>query len=103
MTASMRRRTEPVVPLVPRFQGRVQSKRAAAPTLWTRRFARRSVDAAIGPSRSAPPAIAATRIARRRVVRPPAVHPSARLDNAIAAARKADSIIAITSARTAPA
>ena len=49
----MLRRTEPVVSLVPRFERRVQSKRAAAPTSWTRRFARKSVAAAIASSRSA--------------------------------------------------
>ena len=103
MTASMLRRTEPVVSLVPRFERRVQSKRAAAPTSWTRRFARKSVDAAIDSSRSAARVIAAMRIARRRVAWPRAAHRSAPHANAIGAARKAASIIAITSARTAPA
>ena len=65
----MLRRTEPVVLLVPRFTRRVQSKRAAASTSWTRRFARRRAGTATGSSRSAAPVIAVTRIARRRVVR----------------------------------
>ena len=64
----MLRRTEPVVLLVPRFTRRVQSKRAAASTSWTRRFAR-GCGAATGSSRSASRAIADTRIARRRVAR----------------------------------
>ena len=87
MTASMLRRTEPVVPLVPRLRRRVQSKRAVAPTSWTGRFARKSVDAAIASLRSAPRVIAATPIARRRVVRPRAARqrhrrsPEGRLDH----------------------
>ena len=68
----MLRRTEPVVSLVPRFGARVQSERAAAPTSWTRRFARKPAGAATASSRSARRVIAATRIARRRVARPPA-------------------------------
>src|SRR5260221_12005365 len=73
MTASMLRRPEPVVSFVPRFTRRVQSKRAAAPTSWPRRFARKSVDAVIDSSRSASRVIAAGRIARRRAARPRAV------------------------------
>jgi hypothetical protein len=63
-----------------------------------RRFARKSVDAAIDCSRSAAPVIAATPIARRRVARPPAAHRSAPPANVTAAVPKAASIIAITSA-----
>jgi hypothetical protein len=103
MTASMLRRTEPVVSLVPRFTRRVQSKRAAAPTSWTRRFARKSVAAAIVSSRSAPRVIAATRIARRRVARrlgPPQSAPRA---SVIGAVPKGASIIVITSEPTVPA
>jgi hypothetical protein len=68
-----------------------------------RRFARKRVDAAIGCLRSVPRVIAATRIARRRVARRPAARRSALPANAISAAPKAASIIAITSARIAPA
>ena len=103
MTVSMLRRTEPVVFLVPRFQRRVQSKRAAAPTSWTCRFARKSVAAATASLRSAPRVIAAMRIARRRVARWPAVRPSVPRANAIGAVPRDASIIAITSVRTAPA
>jgi hypothetical protein len=76
VTASMLRRTEPVVSLVPRFKRRVQSKRAAASTLWMRRFVRKSADAAIVSLRSASRVIAATRIAPPRVGRRPAAHRS---------------------------
>ena len=103
MTASMLRRTEPVVSLVPRFERRVQSKRAAAPTSWTRRFARKFVDAAIDFLRSAPRVIAATRIARPCVAQQPVARPSGPRASAIGGAQKAASIIAITSAPTAPA
>jgi hypothetical protein len=99
VTASMLRRTEPVVPLVPRFERRVQSKRAAAPTSWTRRFVKKAVDVAIGCSRSARRVIAATRIARPGVVRPPVTPRSAPPVTAIGRARKAGSIIGITDAR----
>jgi hypothetical protein len=103
VTASMLRRTEPVLSLVPRFLGRVQSKRAAAPTSWTRRFARRSVAAAIASLRSACRVIAGTRTARARVVRRRVRHQCARPGNAISAVPKAVSIIATISGRTAPA
>ena len=103
MTASMLRRTEPVVSLVPRFGRRVQSMRAAAPTSWTRRFARKSADAAIASLRSAPRVIAATPIARRRVAQPRAAPRSAPRANVIGAVPKGASIIATISARTAPA
>jgi len=68
-----------------------------------RRFARKSVDAAIVSSPSASRVIAATRIARRRVGRPRAARRSAPRANAIVAVLKAASIIAITSAPIAPA
>src|SRR5207253_4834013 len=42
----------------------------AAPTSWTRRFARKSAGAATASSRSARRVIGATLIARRRVARP---------------------------------
>jgi hypothetical protein len=103
VTASMLRRTEPVVSLVSRFERRVQSKRTAAPTSWTRRFAKRSADAAIGCLRSAPRVIAATRIARPRVAQRLAARRSTRPATAIGAVPKGASIIAITSARIAPA
>jgi hypothetical protein len=96
----MLRRTEPVLSLVPRFLGRVQSKRAAASTPWTGRFARKSVDAAIASSRSAHHVIAATPIARPRAAKVHAVTPSARHASVIGAVPKAALIIAITSART---
>jgi hypothetical protein len=96
-------RTEPVDSVVPRFERRVQSKRAAAPTSWTRRFARKSVAVAMVCSRSAFRAIAAMRIARRPVGRTRVGHPSGPRANAIVRVLKAVSIIAITSAPTAPA
>jgi hypothetical protein len=99
----MLRRTEPVVSLVPRFTRRVQPKRAADSPSWTRRFARKSVDAAIASSRSAPRAIAATPIARRRVARPRGAIPFGPLVRAIGAVLRAASIIVIISARIAPA
>jgi hypothetical protein len=99
----MLRRTEPVVSLVPRFVRRVQSKRAAASTSWTGRFARKSVAAATACLRSASRVIVAMRIARRRAEWRHETHRSARRANATAAAQKGASITAITSARTAPA
>jgi hypothetical protein len=99
----MLRRTEPVVSFVPWFVRRVQSKRAAASTSWTGRFARESVDAAIASSRSARRVIAATPIARPRAAQARAVTRSARPANVIAAVPKAVSITDITSARTVPA
>jgi hypothetical protein len=96
----MLRRTEPVVLLVPRFERRVQSKRAAAPT-WTRRFVIRSVDAAMASSRSVLRVIAATLIAREPVVRPRAGTRSAPLVRVIGAVPKAALIIVTTSARIA--
>jgi hypothetical protein len=99
----MLRRTEPVVSVVPRFERRVQSKRATAPLSWMRRFARKSVVAATASLRSASRVIAATRIARRRVGRTRVGHQSGPRANAIVRVLKAVSIIAITSARTAPA
>jgi len=99
----MLRRTETIVSVLPRFTRRVQSKRAAAPTSWTRRFARKPADAAIDSSRSAGRVIAATHIAQRRVARRLVAPRSARRASAIGAVSKAASIIAITSERTAPA
>jgi len=86
---------------VPRFQRRVQSERAAAPTPWTRRFARKSAVAATGSSRFASRVIAGRPIARRRVAWPPDETACALHASAIDAVRKGGSIIAITSARTA--
>jgi len=103
MTASMLRRTEPVVSLVPRFLRRVQSKRAAASTSWTGRFARKSVAAATACLRSASRVIVAMHIARRHAEWRHETHRSARRANAIDVVPKGASIIAITSARTAPA
>jgi hypothetical protein len=99
----MLRRTEPVVSLVPRFKRRVQSKRAAASTSWVRRFARRSVDAAIASSPSVRRAIAAMRIARRRVASPRAEIRSARHVHVIGEVPKGASIIVTISGLTAPA
>jgi len=98
MTASMLRQTEPVGSLVPRFRDGVQSERAAAPTSWTPRYGRRPVGVVAAPSRSAPPAIAATRIARPCAGRPRAGDRSRRPVAGIAAAPKAASITAIISA-----
>jgi hypothetical protein len=64
-----------------------------------RRFARRPVDAVTGRLRFAPRAIAATRIARRRVGRRGGTRRSLRRAHAIVGVQKAASIIAITSAR----
>jgi hypothetical protein len=102
VTASMLRRTEPVVSRVPRFTRRVQSKRAAVSTPWMRRFVRKSADAAIVSLRSASRLIAVTRTAPPRVGRRRAAHRSGPRD-AIVAAWKGASIIVITSAPTAPA
>jgi hypothetical protein len=79
---------------------RVQSKRAAASTSWTGRFARKSVGAAIASSPFVRRAIAAMPIARRRVVRPRGETRCARRVRVIGGAPKGVSIIAITSART---
>jgi hypothetical protein len=103
MTASMLRRTEPVVSLVPRFLRRVQSKRAAASTSWTGRFARKSVAAATACLRSASRVIVAMRIARRRAEWRHETHRSAPRDSVTAAAPKGVSITVITNGRTAPA
>jgi hypothetical protein len=103
VTASMLRRTEPVVPVVPRFASRVQSKRAAAPTSWTRRFARKVVDAAIVSSRSAGRVIAARRIAHRPAAPRRVTRQSPPRGAAIVAVAKAASIIAITNGPIAPA
>jgi len=99
----MLRRTEPVVSLVPRFGSRVQSKGAAASTSWTRRFASKPADAAIGSSRSVPHVIEAMRIARRRVERRRVAIPPVPRASGIAAAPKGVWIIAITSGPIAPA
>jgi len=99
----MLRRTEPVVLLVPRFPRRVQSKRAAASTSWTRRFAREHAGVATGSSRSAARVIAVTRIARRRVVRRRVARRSVPRGSDIAGARKGASITAIISVPIAPA
>jgi hypothetical protein len=82
---------------------RVQSKRAAAPTSWTRRFARKSVNAAIAFSRSASRVIAAMRIAHRRVAWRHGAIQSALHVNATAPAPKGASIIATISGPIAPA
>jgi hypothetical protein len=68
-----------------------------------RRFVRKSADAAIVSLRSASRVTAATRIALSRVGRRPAAHRSGLRGNAIVAARKGASIIAITNAPIAPA
>jgi hypothetical protein len=68
-----------------------------------RRFVRKSADAAIVSLRSASRVIAATRIAPPRVGRRRAAHRSGPRGTAIVAAWKGASIIAITSAPTAPA
>ena len=99
----MLRRTKPVVFVVPRFNRRVQSERAAAPTLWTRRFARKSADAATASSRSARHVIAVTPIARWRAAPRLAARRSGLRVDAIGGAQRAASIIATISARTAPA
>ena len=103
MTASMLRRTEPVVSLVPRFERRVQSKRAGASASWTRRFAKKSVAGAIDSLRSAARVTAATRTARRRAVRRRGPPQSAPRASVIAAVLKDASIIGITSGPTVPA
>jgi hypothetical protein len=77
---------------VPRFDGRVQLKCVAAPTSWIRRSARKPVGSAAASSRSAPRAIAATRIARRPVARRRVVDRSAPPAAAIAPVLKAASI-----------
>jgi hypothetical protein len=88
---------------VSRFIGDVQSKRAAASTSWTHRFARKPVDAAIASLPSVRHAIAAMRIARRRVARPHAETRSAWPVRVIGEVPKDGSIIVITNGRTAPA
>jgi len=79
----------------------VQLECVAAPTSWTRRFARKRVGGAAASSRSAPRAIAATRIARLPVAWPPAADRSAPRAAAIVPVLKAASIIAIINARIA--
>jgi hypothetical protein len=81
----------------------IEDVRVAAPTSWTRRFARKVAGGATASSRSARRVIAATRIARPRVARPPATPRSAPRAGAIVAVPKAASIIGITNARIAPA
>jgi len=73
----------------------------AAPTSWKRRFARKRAGCAAASSRSAPRAIAATRIARRHVARRPAADRSAPPAAGIVPVLKAASIIAIINARIA--
>jgi hypothetical protein len=85
---------------VARISGDVQSKRAAASTSWTRRFAKRPADVAIVFSPSASRVIAVTRIARRRAAPQGVESRSARHASVIAVAPKGASIIAIISART---
>ena len=98
----MLRRTESVVSLVPRFDGRVQSEsQPPAPTSWTRRFAKNAAGSVAASSRFAPRVIAVTRIARRRVARPVATGQSAPLATAIGRVLKAVWIIAIINARIA--
>jgi hypothetical protein len=80
---------------------RVQSECVAAPTSWTRRFARKRVGGAAASSRSAPHAIAATRIVRRCVARPPAGDRSAPLAADIVPVLKAALIIGIINAHIA--
>ena len=80
---------------------RVQLECVAAPTSWTRRFARKRVGYAVACSRSAPRAIVATRIARRRVARRPAADHWAPPAAAIGPVLKGASIIGIINARIA--
>ena len=92
---------EAVVSLVPRFALDVQAERPAAPTPWTSRSARKPAVAVIVSLRSVSPAIVAMRTARRRVARRVVSVRSRPPGSGIAAARKAASIIAISSARIA--
>ena len=80
---------------------RVQLECVAAPTSWTRPFARKRVGGAAASSRSVPRAIAATRIARRRVARRLVADRSAPPAADIVPVLKAASIIAIINARIA--
>ena len=80
---------------------RVQLECVAAPTSWTRHFARKRVGCAAASSRSVPRAIAATRIARRRVAGRRAADRSAPPAADIVPVLKAASIIAIINARIA--
>ena len=95
------RRAEAVLSVVPRFGLYVQLERTAAPTPWTSRSAKKPAGAVTGSSRSVSPVIAATRTARRPVAPSRAAARSPRPVSDIAAARRAASIIAITSARIA--
>ena len=101
MTASMLRRTESVVSLVPRFDVGVQSDGPPAPTSWTRRSARKAAGSVAASSPFAPRVIAVTRIVRRRVAAPGAAGRSAPPATAIGRVRKAASIIGIINARIA--
>jgi hypothetical protein len=81
----------------------VQSARLAAPTLWTRRFAKKPAGGATGSLPSARPAIAGTPTVRGRVGRSPAGDRSGPRDGGTVAVLKGASIIAIINARIAPA
>ena len=96
------RRAEAVLSVVTRFGLYVQLERtAAAPTPWTRPFARKPAGSVTGSSRSVSPVIAAMRTARLRVARPRAGAPLGALVNDTSGVRKGASIIGIISARIA--
>ena len=95
-------RAEAVLPVVPRFGLYVQLERtAAAPTPWTRPFARKPAVGVIGSLRSVSPVIAAMCTARSRVAPPDAGARSRPPVNGTAGVRKAASIIGTINARIA--